>query len=516
MGRMMDIAREVANRSYRTSAEETRRSLFTEQTKKNLREQWRDSARKDSRVYLHLFNEAQGIEFYVTGWDGGDTISALTNDGFRNVSLNEVRGCKADSRWDDKTPLWAVMEDHEPIAESRGGMTRTRYSAFDTTFANFKRVIGENTDPRSNRKIVGESRKFAMGESFVAPKWIVAVNHHNEWKAATRHRDLPMNYLPVEVVRAFTEDEAIGKGRELHESGTPHVVHQSKNVVSPFIRGAGGMTLDMNALMEEARLDEGKETALKYGIKNPNSSGQGFHADHAKNPYHDMLEKAGLKYSHSTPVGEYRSDKFTLHHAYRLNRNFAVSVQKSAKSGNYLWSGGKSGSGRRRSGKYAADLAKYLKGAVKRHGALGESFATEEAARHLRLIANSRSLHPKLKNAMLGAADDLESNLARGRESLALVLKIAKGRGSAEQGIVKDIKKIASLVRMPVTEGVIGESMRVAKHFYVVDKRTGKVVSRGFPQVDDADEFFEKDKNFKHKTHQVISGWALSDRAFKN
>jgi predicted kinase len=192
-----------------------------------------------------------------------------------------------------------------------------------------------------------------------------------------------------------------------------------------------------------------------------------------------------------------------------------VSVYRSQRGDKFLWEGGKSGSGRRRNGKYAAELKKYLKGAVKRHGALGESFATEEAARHLRLIANSRSLHPKLKNAMLGAADDLESNLAHGRESLALVLKIAKGRGSAERGIVKDIKKIASLVRMPVTEGVIGESMRVAKHFYVVDKRTGKVVSRGFPQVDDADEFFEKDKNFKHKTHQVISGWALSDRAFK-
>jgi hypothetical protein len=111
-------------------------------------------------------------------------------------------------------------------------------------------------------------------------------------------------------------------------------------------------------------VDEGTDTAVRMGIVNPNSSGQGPHPDHAKNPYHKVLEAAGFSYSHTTPVGHGRED-FRLHHTYRLNKNFAVSVYP-GKSG-WIWEGSKSGSGRMQQGKDAAKLKQYLAGAVKRH-----------------------------------------------------------------------------------------------------------------------------------------------------
>ena len=63
--------------------------------------------------------------------------------------------------------------------------------------------------------------------------------------------------------------------------------------------------------------------------------------------------------------------------------------------------------------------------------------------------------------------------------------------------------------------GNLSEQRRIPKYFYIIDKRTGKVVSRGFPMVDDADAYFDATRAFKHDTHQVINGWALSDLAFR-
>jgi predicted kinase len=268
MGNMMDIARRAAAVNKRSSAESTRREMFSAQARRGLQEQWRHAAHKSSRVYLHLFNESEGQEFYVTGWDGHETITALTNDGLRNASLNEVRGCKVDGRWDDKTMLWAVMEDHDYASDKTAAPTRMRYNAFDTMFESFQRVTGQGEPAEKSRKIVGPSRKFAMNEAVIKPKWIVAVNQHNQWKAATSHFDLPLSFLPVEVVRAMDEMEAITLGRELHESGSAQFATKLKSGVSPFIRGAGDMTLDMDALIEEAILSEasGKRMIIMRGL----------------------------------------------------------------------------------------------------------------------------------------------------------------------------------------------------------------------------------------------------------
>ena len=133
---------------------------------------------------------------------------------------------------------------------------------------------------------------------------------------------------------------------------------------------AGGEPDDSDEAMESA------ETAKRAGIQDPNSSGQGTHPDHAKNPYHDTLVKAGFSYSHTTPVfhgGGNKGETPRLHHTYRLNPKFAVSVYQTNPSDAWVWDGGVGGSGRRQHGKGEAELAKYLKGAKRRHGSASES-----------------------------------------------------------------------------------------------------------------------------------------------
>ena len=51
-------------------------------------------------------------------------------------------------------------------------------------------------------------------------------------------------------------------------------------------------------------------------IQNPNSSGQGYDPDHVKNPYHEILERFGYRYSHSTPVQGFYGGSRRIHHTY--------------------------------------------------------------------------------------------------------------------------------------------------------------------------------------------------------
>jgi len=98
-------------------------------------------------------------------------------------------------------------------------------------------------------------------------------------------------------------------------------------------------------------------------IQNPNSSGQGFYPGFAPK-HHDTLIAAGLTYSHTTPIA--MLDGSTLHHhTYRLNRKFSVSVW--LRGERWIWAGSVAASGSHYQGRGDASLAKYLKGAVRRH-----------------------------------------------------------------------------------------------------------------------------------------------------
>ncbi len=118
---------------------------------------------------------------------------------------------------------------------------------------------------------------------------------------------------------------------------------------------------DLLFLTEAGPADRAKE----LGIRNPNSSGQGDYPGAKKNPYHGVLEKAGLSYSHTTPVS-LRDGGIRLHHSYSYGQGgFAVGVFEDER-GRWVWEGGRVGSGLKTSGTNGASLTKYLKGATSR------------------------------------------------------------------------------------------------------------------------------------------------------
>ena len=56
-------------------------------------------------------------------------------------------------------------------------------------------------------------------------------------------------------------------------------------------------------------------------ITNPNSSGQGYDADHTATEYHKLLVEFGWEYSHSTKIGMPSGQSY-IHHTY-TNHNVA-------------------------------------------------------------------------------------------------------------------------------------------------------------------------------------------------
>jgi len=101
-----------------------------------------------------------------------------------------------------------------------------------------------------------------------------------------------------------------------------------------------------------------------HRIQDPNTSGQGFHPDHAEHPYHDTLVKHGLRYTHTTPVRV--GGELLPHHTYRLNRRFGVGVYNTWDG--WRWSGFADGAWANiRASSDRRYLDKYLKRAVPRH-----------------------------------------------------------------------------------------------------------------------------------------------------
>ena len=85
MSKMYDLFQQTRRRDSRSTVDEARRRLLTTRARKGLAEQWRGAARNDSRIYLHAFNQKEGKEWYVTGWDGQNTVAALQPIERRNL-----------------------------------------------------------------------------------------------------------------------------------------------------------------------------------------------------------------------------------------------------------------------------------------------------------------------------------------------------------------------------------------------------------------------------------------------
>ena len=110
----------------------------------------------------------------------------------------------------------------------------------------------------------------------------------------------------------------------------------------------------------------GTPLGLGYLGYNPRRRKNTRFEDHTKSPYHRVLLRRGMKYSHSVPVN-HRGTKVP-HHVYRLgSTDFYTSFYTRPASRQAVWEGSVSGSGRMHQGKGAQELDRYLKGAVKRH-----------------------------------------------------------------------------------------------------------------------------------------------------
>lgn len=62
---------------------------------------------------------------------------------------------------------------------------------------------------------------------------------------------------------------------------------------------------------------------IRNQMINVNSSGQGFHPDHDKNPFHADIIGTGLfTYSHSVAIGRGDGETFTVYHCYRTHEDY--------------------------------------------------------------------------------------------------------------------------------------------------------------------------------------------------
>lgn len=97
-------------------------------------------------------------------------------------------------------------------------------------------------------------------------------------------------------------------------------------------------------------------------IENPNSSGQGYDADHSRHPLHATVVKYGYTYSHSTPITALDGSTY-VHHTYKLGtHNVGLSHGK-------LWDTSVStSSGHKWDGLGAIELDAHLKSKRRRYG----------------------------------------------------------------------------------------------------------------------------------------------------
>ena len=240
MSRMIDLSRESRDTRFERFAERDR--LLPSQFKETLKEQWRHASHRHSKVLVHIFEKNLGRDYYVTGWDGANTVGALTNSGFRNVPLAEVaEGSPCiDRGWNENTLLQAVLENHDATTPTRSASTMRHATPFDSVFAGYKNLLQEEHEYKEGRRHVGESKKFRKPQQTV-PKWTVALRETlegTEWRAFKDSRHIPADMLSVETVYAVDEAGAIEQAQELCEKRAPA---SKATGVTPFFRNAHGI-----------------------------------------------------------------------------------------------------------------------------------------------------------------------------------------------------------------------------------------------------------------------------------
>lgn len=120
-------------------------------------------------------------------------------------------------------------------------------------------------------------------------------------------------------------------------------------------------------------MNDAQHRAMSRGITEPNSCGQGKHAQAEDVPCRLLIEREGWAYSHTTAI-VLADGAYELHHTFR-NGDHALSawIDKRGEGGYWVgcwrWSGSWGGSGRCVMGLGGMSAVKYLKGVRQRMAA---------------------------------------------------------------------------------------------------------------------------------------------------
>lgn len=206
----------------KTHAQEARDEILPRQLRQGLKDQWKAPANDHSHVYCHIVNEETRQEYFITAWDGLETVSAWTNSGMKNVSLRDIyeggrSAVHVDRHWDIETTLRQVR-DVRPIQEQDHNLLigRKFYTSLDSVMSIVEHDPYGSKEPEPeyiHRMSDPELDIFRVQEDKTNTKrYIVATSPSVDgykWAAFEEGTNIPLRMTPVEIVYAINEEKAI-------------------------------------------------------------------------------------------------------------------------------------------------------------------------------------------------------------------------------------------------------------------------------------------------------------------
>lgn len=166
------------------------------EVKKLLREQWTDSGRSLSKIFLKL-TEENGNDLYLTGFDGNKTyVGYSSSDGLEYISQDRVVNSKEDSDWETETTLEAVRQNLEE-------MTKHQVKDMLTT-------LKENVTKRSKNRRVTEAKNTLNKFLALSNSPLTPMVQTDEAKQLLKKRAFSM-YTPGQVSKPVKTESALSK-----------------------------------------------------------------------------------------------------------------------------------------------------------------------------------------------------------------------------------------------------------------------------------------------------------------
>ncbi len=171
-------------------------SFPSQEVKKLLKEQWTDSGRAMSKVFVKL-TENDGNELYLTGWDGNETyVGYSSQDGLEYLSQERIRDSDLDSDWDSETTLEAVRQNLEEM---------TKHQLKDMLH-----VLKTKVTKRAKNRRVNEAKNTLNKFLALSASPIEPLIQTEEAKKTSKKRIFSM-YTPGQVMKTQKTESALSK-----------------------------------------------------------------------------------------------------------------------------------------------------------------------------------------------------------------------------------------------------------------------------------------------------------------